>query len=420
VLGLAGCASTATLPAVPDAAPLAERREARIGVFYPGGVRAAEYRNELVRIPYGETSQQRLDRAFAALFESVTRLPDWPPWRSAPPPVEAVIEVEEGSIAVTLGNGAPSSGLYGVPIPDRVVAAYRACLYRPEGARLTCWDALAEATHLRGMREGAGSSIVRLADRAITDALATLMARIEADPAVRAWAASAGDSPARPAVPSTAQVAIVGWPLAAARRDEVDAIERCLRSAIERELPGVRIVGERRVREALYPLLEPSTQPATEEDFARLLARVDVQLRLGGLGIDRLVAFAGGHSPPVERGAALCSYYGCYGYAWQTEHSRLDAALWDVSAARIRESFEATATGITAIPVVVLPIPLPARTLEQACDRLGQAVASALKAPASTPPRALPQPPAPPGTAATAAPATPDRVAPPGSPAPRG
>ena len=391
--GILGCASTAVVPPGPAQPPLVEQRQAKVGVFYPGAVRAAEFRSELVRMPYGAASVERLDQAFLALFSTVTRLPDWPPWRSSPPPVEAVIEVVESRLEVTPGNDLPGSGVFGEPAADRVRAAYRACLHRPDGVELACWwGRSSEVSHQRGFGDSLRSSLRWAADRAMRDAVADLMLTIAADPLTADWVESAPAAPAglSPAVGS--RLALLGWPIDASRRDELEEIGRRLRTALEREVPGVEIVDERRIREALYPLLEPSTQPLTEEALGALLAREDVRERLRMLRVERLLVYAGGESPAEQSGGGLCSYYGCYGYAWRSERSRLDAALWNIATAAKVETMEASAEGTTAIPVFVLPIVLRADTLGQACDRLGQRVATTFRELAPSPPPPQPQP----------------------------
>jgi len=150
---------------------------------------------------------------------------------------------------------------------------------------------------------------------------------------------------------------------------------------------------------SLYPLLEPSTQPASEEEFGAMLARADVQARLRALRTNRLVAFTGGRTRAPAEGFVLCGYNGCLGYAWRSEGSRLDAALWDLEEARKSLALEASAQGKTRVPAFILPIPIPAQTLAQACEQLGHRIAAAITAPSMAPelpaPPAVPEVPAP-------------------------
>jgi hypothetical protein len=280
-------------------------------------------------------------------------------------------------------------------IPDQVDMYYHACLYRPDATRLQCWDAHSQAVHQRILMASVSKSVGELAEQVMSDAAASLMRSIEKDPAVQQWVTTARDS-SRSDV-SVSRIALVGWPLLDPS-DGSTKVEACLRRAIATDLPGTDFVGQQMVRESLYPLLQRSTQPQDEEAFAELMARADVQARLRGLGAEHLVAFAGGMDPGSVKGLAGCGYSGCLGFLWRSENSRLDAVLWNLTAAPTAQATSAAANGTTVVPVFVLPIPLPAHTLEAACEELGRKIASAIRAtaaPSPTPAR-LASPAAPP------------------------
>ena len=383
---MAGCASqTVAVHGAPEQAPLVQRHDARVLVHYAGAVRAAEFSNEVVRVPFGAASVEHLDQAFAGMFTSVTQAPEWPPWRSAVPAVDGVLEVDEGNLEVVVGDDAR--------VPDRVSVSYHTCLYGPDGRRLSCWDAQSEALHQRHpvdlFRGGLDPAIGRLVDAAVSDAVALLMRQIEADPVVKDWAVSTRGSAT--VAGAGARIAFLRWPLPTKRRDAVDEVEGCLQHELGAALPSAEIVGSSRVREALYPLMQASTEPSSEAEFARLLARGDVQARLRELGLGYLVAFAGGTSRGPEEGFVLPAYGPTVGYVWQSEEPRLDAVLWQLKGEPRARSTSAAAHGTNATPVFILPIPIPARTLNEACAELGRNIAEAIKAPTVVQPPAGPE-----------------------------
>jgi hypothetical protein len=70
---------------------------------------------------------------------------------------------------------------------------------------------------------------------------------------------------------------------------------------------------------------------------------------------------------------------GCSGFVWQSEESRLDAVMWQLSGEPRAQSMSAAAQGTNFTPLVVFPIPIPARTLNEACAQLGRKVAETIK-----------------------------------------
>jgi hypothetical protein len=388
---VAGCASqTVAVHGAPEQVPLAQRHDARVLVHYVPAVRDAQYSDEIVNVAIGATSIERLDQAFAALFSSATQAPEWPPWRSEPLAVDGVIEVDQGSVDVETGvSKAPLPlGPFNLGTPDKVIVYYHACLYRPDGAKVSCWEAESLVERQRGFLATMDASVAWLADQAMTDAVAKLMRAIETDPAVQAWMAQPTASDR--AVSVVSRIAVLGWPLSAGYGEEGE-VAGCLMQSIGKELTGIEFVGRSRVRAALYPLLQASTEPRTEEEFARLLDRVDVQSRLRGLGIRYLVAFMGGTNFGPVKGLPICGYTGCLGYVWMSEESRLDAVLWDLATSPTARSTAATAQGTTAVPIFLVPVVLPAHSLAEACEQLGRNIADAIKAPLVVQPRAVPQ-----------------------------
>jgi hypothetical protein len=199
----------------------------------------------------------------------------------------------------------------------------------------------------------------------------------------------AADAPACPTTGAAPLcIGIVGWPASARHYDELQRLEACLVRSISRRAPGIVVVSQRRVREALYPLLEPETEPATEEGFGQLLTRRDVQARLKALNLRFVVAFTGGTRREAPKGAVLCSY-GCFGYEWQVEQTHLDAALWDLKLAARMGVADANTRGRSIMPAFVLPVYIAAQSLNEACDNIGSKIAQQLKAamePAAGPP----------------------------------
>jgi hypothetical protein len=184
-------------------------------------------------------------------------------------------------------------------------------------------------------------------------------------------------------------VGIVGWPLdpSDSLRALASETEKCLTTTIRDAAPEVSVVPQRTIRDALFPLLEPATQPRDEAAFAAMLARDDVRARLAARGLRYLVAFAGGTRKDEWAGSILCGAGmgggGCLGFMWRGERTVLDAALWSLDGSAVVRREAATTEGASIMPAFVLPIPLLARTQAEACHELGMRLAGAIRASAS-------------------------------------
>ena len=180
-------------------------------------------------------------------------------------------------------------------------------------------------------------------------------------------------------------VGIVWWP--ANSTDALYAmggdIEACLTSRIREVAPEIVVTPQRTIRDTLFPLLEPATQPATEAGFAALLAREEVRARLVRRGLQYLIVFSGGTLEDKPGGFILCGAGygggGCLGFVWQGETTALNAALWSLDdSIKIRHE-GAKVEGTFVMPAFILPVPIPARTKAQACDELGSRIAHAIR-----------------------------------------
>lgn len=185
--------------------------------------------------------------------------------------------------------------------------------------------------------------------------------------------------------PAAIPVGIVWWPA-----DPTDAMhamgsdtEDRLTARIREVAPEIVVTPQRAIRDALFPLLEPATQPATEADFAALLAREDVRARLVHRGLKYLVVFTGGTRKDEPGGFILCGggfgAGGCLGFRWQGETTALDAALWSLDDGGKLGYESAKAEGKFVMPAFVLPVPIPARTQADACRELGSRIALAIR-----------------------------------------
>ncbi|MDH5622732.1 MAG: hypothetical protein OEY74_11680, partial [Gammaproteobacteria bacterium] len=161
-------------------------------------------------------------------------------------------------------------------------------------------------------------------------------------------------------------------------------MDKCLARYLLNAVPRFSLVRHEKIHDLLYPWMEPGTQPENEQDFAALLRREDVQLRLAGVGVRFLVAFSGSTRTEDWKGGIYCGGgyggAGCLGFSWAGKKTALDAVLWDLADIDHPELAEASESGTSIMPALLLPVPIPASTQSGACRELGRRITAIIKA----------------------------------------
>jgi opacity protein-like surface antigen len=183
----AGCAGTRTFVIPPvDAAGLESGRQipAAVGLAFPSSLagrtavqvsKGAEGESRYV-LPIGDAVVETYGALAPRLFESVQRVP-----LGVSPPADAhldgVLEVDLGEVTVSL----PTAGQ---PSPCRVTVQQAFTLRDAKGVVVARWDALATGEASRGALVDCGGTA---AADALDGAAASLVRRLDTDPAVREW-----------------------------------------------------------------------------------------------------------------------------------------------------------------------------------------------------------------------------------------
>jgi len=156
----------------------------------------------------------------------------------------------------------------------------------------------------------------------------------------------------------------------------IGSLEKCLARRLAQAYPDGSLVPGGRIRDMLFPLLEPATQPASEADFAALLSRPDVRQRLGKR-LDYLVVFSGG-TESEPRGGIICGAGygggGCLGLAWINKDTRIDVVTWALGETVSATHQGSRVEGTTWVPAFILPIPIPALTEAEACRDMSRQI----------------------------------------------
>lgn len=370
---LTGCAVTYTVDAarLPDTSTpaLIERLPVTVGVHHAAGVRETVARPaDAARIPIGAEVVSTFDWALHQLFTGVVAVAEAPSGRAAPPGIAGI---------VVLARVQSSAG--------QQLLTYSLELRSPEGDLLDQWDITGFAPK-DPLAEPILTPFGALWAWSIRDATAAFMVDLAQRPTVRDWqtsaalAAPAAATPGRPAhapSPGSGAVAFVreagDWSYG-----EASDAQACIASRFRALAPSIPLVPFDRLRLALFPWLEFSTAPRTEDAFLNLLARPNVEHRISELGL-RYLVFAGGATiTGFDNGGIACVAggpgAGCYGFAWGTRDSSYRVTVVDLAKAfdPIRQAARRQAG--TYMPAFMIPVPIIGATKFAACEELAQRV----------------------------------------------
>jgi hypothetical protein len=166
----------------------------------------------------------------------------------------------------------------------------------------------------------------------------------------------------------------------------------CVRDAIESADTNIHFMTPEVFRDATFPWFESNE---VEPAIAELKKMPSLIKAIEQIGV-RYIVSVGGQTPPTEsdgwaasgqgagfyigkHGLFLCGAgpggVGCFGFlAWQRT-SDVSATVWDFKRGIPAAALAAKVTGASAIPALVIPVPLIAPTETAACRELGHQIA---------------------------------------------
>ena len=344
-----------------------------VGLYIPPTVSSRVFAQQGWRVPAGEAVAANFSWTLQQMFTRVVELDKPPSGPGLPQGLAGVVELSD--IAYEYGI----SGSLG----------YEIALYSGKGDRLDGWPETMplvlwdiRESSLPGSMFGVGREIAY----AMRNISAQFMVHFADRPAVQAWLAGEGISPAvvrpglsevaaaPPAMPRILLVPNIGtWLYTDASRAMA-----CVGRRLAQANPPFEVVPTDQVRQAFFPWLEPSTAPKTVEDFRRWLAEPVIRNKMRAMGARYLLEFHGDTKTDIPGGGILCGAGygagGCLGFAWGSRESSFGASLLDMW--REDAPFDAGATqrGGVYVPAFILPIPIMASTETMACEELSRRI----------------------------------------------
>lgn len=315
------------------------------------------------RVAVGSEVISAFGWALDQMFAEVITLEELPPSREHRARIAGIVALER----------VDSGGDWGI------------ALYGSDGRVLDRW----EVTGTGSMDPEASPTILpgpTFVAFAIRDATASFMVKFAERPIVRKWLADAGVVPSeagpiyRPTglVPLSNTVVTFGpaqgdWYWLYGQASEAEA---CIGPSLEALTPRVGVVGFDALRLSLFPWLEQSTAPRSEEDFLRFLAQADVQRKFEELNLRYWIQSSGGTITDIGKGPLVCGLGApaCFGITAGSRDSSFRVNVIDLKKAVSVARETVTRHSDVVVPAFFIPVPILAPTETAACQEMAAVI----------------------------------------------
>jgi len=150
----------------------------------------------------------------------------------------------------------------------------------------------------------------------------------------------------------------------------------CVGDHIVRGDSSIEIIDELDFVNSLYPWFEPRTAPLRPADIDRLLQQQPVAERLAEMRLEYMIWVDGSTVQTNSAGSMTCGVgpggAGCFGFGTWGNAADYEATIWDFTDRAEVGRLNASTSGQSYMPAVVVPIPIIAPVQGTACDGLGQ------------------------------------------------
>ena len=136
------------------------------------------------------------------------------------------------------------------------------------------------------------------------------------------------------------------------------------------------VVGFDALRLALFPWLEQSTAPRSEEDFLRFLVQADVQRKFAELNLRYWIQSSGGTITDIGKGPLVCGLGApaCFGITAGSRDSSFHVNVIDLKKAVSVARETVTRHSDVVVPAFFIPVPILAPTETVACQEMAAVI----------------------------------------------
>jgi len=338
----------------------------------------------------GESSVKLFNQVSASMFWEIDQVTAPPPQLIPNKDFDAILAPEFVSLRVHTKGGLRQR--------TTVVAKYEIPLLSPNGAKIDSWLVSGTGVKPHGPTLTRGKYASHAARAAIRAAFAKFLIQFRESQKVREWlndkeprpltksifaAEHSPDSASNDQKPEdydSIKVGVLWWPASPlmSMHSFAQEIEQCLVRNLAKKAPKIAIAEHENIQSMLFPLMEPNTQPQTEDEFARLIRSDNVRDRLAEQGVDYLIAYSGNAKTNDPEGGIFCGggyqAAGCLGFSWRNEKTALNGVLWDLRGGSEPYRAQASDSGTSLMPALLVPILIPANTEAGACRELSKLI----------------------------------------------
>ena len=171
-----------------------------------------------------------------------------------------------------------------------------------------------------------------------------------------------------------ATVVILGRRHASDYETEFDFIE-CIGDHVMARDSSIEILDEIEFINSLYPWFEPRTAPLRPTDIDRLMRQQPVAERLANIKLEYMIWVDGSTVQTNSSGSMTCGVgpggAGGFGFGTWGNASDYEATIWYFTDRAEVGRLNASTSGQSYMPAVVVPIPIIAPVQGTACDGMG-------------------------------------------------
>ena len=159
-------------------------------------------------------------------------------------------------------------------------------------------------------------------------------------------------------------------------------LAECLQEELKENLSDLKIIPEDQFRNALFPWFEYKTAPKDTAELSALLNKTLVRKHVERLGVEILVYVHGETVQGQLEGPGFCGggYGGaaCLGYLSAERETNIATTVFNLKDATAIGSTDVHFHGNVRMPMLLIPIPIPAFTQSAACSETARIISDCL------------------------------------------
>ena len=164
---------------------------------------------------------------------------------------------------------------------------------------------------------------------------------------------------------------------------EDEDFAECLQTELKKDLANLKVIPEDQFRNALFPWFEYRTAPKDAAELSVLLSKAIVRDHIEKLGVEILVYVNGETIQDHLDGPGFCGGgyggVGCLGYFSAERKTHMATTVLNIRDATTIGSTDINFHGSIEVPMLIIPIPIPAFTQSAACSETAKLISECFK-----------------------------------------